>query len=451
MPINSLHPTFQNHLQDIALCSDFYSGEAAVKRAGTAYLPRLSGHRTDEEYLAYMGRAVYYNLLKRTVIGLIGTITRKDPEIKVPTGLPGIDDAAGKRGETLYELSTEILQNTLVGGRCGILVDRPQKAGDPYLALYPCQDVINWAVADDGAYTMVVLREYELVEATDDRFSRVLMETFRELYIEDGVYGQRVHRFRENGWVVEEMAPLRRDQRFEEIPFLIVTPSGVTDDMEPPPVTDLARVAVGHYRNSADIEHGRHLTALPTPYTTGANLSPGDAFLIGSGSAWNLPEKATAGMIEFSGAGLASLAVAMEEKESKMAMLGARMLEGRRPDAGVEAAETVRMRQSGESSTLVRIAMAAGAGLTKALQWWADWDGKSGEVMVAMNTDLSPEGLTSEEITALSSAYLQGSLSVESYTHQLHKGEMLPDGDTPEIEAARLKSIRTSIENIDEQ
>ena len=97
---------------------------------------------------------------------------------------------------------------------------------------------------------------------------------------------------------------------------------------------------------------------------------------IGSGVAWvSQRSDAKAGYLEFTGAGLASLERALEQKEKQMAILGAKLLEGQRP--GVIAAETARINNQGEISTLARIASSIEQALTIALNFWVSMKGSS--------------------------------------------------------------------------
>jgi hypothetical protein len=74
-----------------------------------------------------------------------------------------------------------------------------------------------------------------------------------------------------------------------------------------------------------------------------------------------------------------------------MAAIGARMLAPEKN--GVEAAETLFMRHSGENSILSAIAIAVGNGLTEALNMFAAWAEEAGEVSFAINRDFMPIAL----------------------------------------------------------
>ena len=189
------------------------------------------------------------------------------------------------------------------------------------------------------------------------------------------------------------------------------------------------------YRTSADLEHGRHFTALPTPYVTGID---GDSELkIGSGSAWILPDSSSkAGYLEFTGQGLQALEKAVDEKRNIMAGLGASLLQTQK--SGVESAEAVRLRQNSEASVLVGAVLSVQEGIAKALSIMAEWEGVSGDIEVSLNTDFSDSKISAENLTALMGAWQSGAISHETFLHNMKKGEVIPDDVSVEDEKGRI-------------
>lgn len=114
------------------------------------------------------------------------------------------------------------------------------------------------------------------------------------------------------------------------------------------------------------------------------------------------------------------------------------MLEGGKNTGGVEAAETVARRQSGEESVLASMAATASQGLTKALQWMAMWIGDTSPVSYSLNRDFLPQSMTAQELTALVAAWQSGAISQETLFNNLKAGEIVADSDTFEEEQARI-------------
>src|SRR5690606_21487091 len=131
---------------------------------------------------------------------------------------------------------------------------------------------------------------HRMVESADDPYLLDPSAVIRELFLDDaGRYVQQVWRFddEQKAWVKDgsPIFPVRRSVRLDFIPFVFVNASGISAAVSKPPLVDLADVNLSHYRTSADLEHGRHLTALPTPWITGWDGSGGE-FRIGSSTAW---------------------------------------------------------------------------------------------------------------------------------------------------------------------
>ena len=197
----------------------------------------------------------------------------------------------------------------------------------------------------------------------------------------------------------------------------------------------LVDVSLSMYMTSADLEHGRHFTALPTPYVTG--IEADSDLKIGSGSAWILPDPSSrAGYLEFSGQGLQALEKAIEEKRSIMASLGAQLLQIQR--AGVESAESIRLRQNSEASVLVGAVLSVQEGIAKALSVLAEWEGVSGDIVVELNTDFVDTKIEAGDLQALMHAWQSGAISHETFLHNMQKGEILADDVTIEDEKDRI-------------
>jgi hypothetical protein len=132
--------------------------------------------------------------------------------------------------------------------------------------------------------------------------------------------------------------------------------------------------------------------------------------------------------LEFSGAGLAHLEWAIEKVERRMALLGARMLEGTSVPATSSAAAAG---VGGELCGLGSVVASLNESLTRVLrlaQWWVE----GGELdahsaIFTMNTDLGARAMSGDEITAVVAAWRAGAISRESMLEKLKRGEVLPD------------------------
>jgi len=468
--IDAKHPSYDAFLGQWVKQRDAVAGEDAVKAAGARYLPMLSGQESDE-YEAYKMRAMFYGASDRTVRGLAGAVMRKPPTIEF-----GDEDklkTIGINGESIELIARQVLEEVLGVGRIGVLVDAAVDDGggdglEPYVVQYIAENCINWQTLKiDGRMqlTQVVLRE-EVEELGDDGYAVTTREQFRVLRLghpeqaegsdvevedvagDDDVYYVELWIRRESDGDKSQVDEfelqsvtiplLNGGNPLTYIPFVFINTSTTTADVEKGPILDLVNVNMSHYRTSADLEHGRHFTALPTAWVAGFDTKT--SMMIGSSVAWVAEDpNAKAGFLEFSGAGLSSLSDALKEKENLMAVLGARLLEEQ--PKGVEAAETVKLRHAGEQSVLASIAQSVSEGLTTVLQWVIRWGTAAEEATATLelNKDYNVAGIDPSFLTALMGAVQGGMMSWSTWFYNLKKGEIYPDSLTEEDEIALIE------------
>ncbi|HLP76783.1 MAG TPA: DUF4055 domain-containing protein, partial [Candidatus Paceibacterota bacterium] len=239
--------------------------------------------------------------------------------------------------------------------------------------------------------------------------------------------------------LVETRTPLRLGKPLTLIPFVFHGPRHSLPDVDKLPLADIIAINLDHYRLDADYKHGLHFTALPTAWVSGfektANLR------IGSSAAWTTETiGATAGFLEFTGQGLTTFERAMDRDERLMAILGSRMLEGQKRVG--ETAEAIDLRQNGETSVLMTLAMSVSDSVSQVLRWIYWWNSTEASpetiseelVLLQLNTDFSSRGMESNELTAVVAAWQAGAISQETMFDLFRRGEVLPVGRTDEEE-----------------
>jgi len=369
MPITDKHTEYEDYQAQWRRVRDCIAGEDAVKGSTTMHLPKPENMLPDQ-YEAYITRAMFYGATGRTLAGLSGAVFRKRPFVQVPDRLREALYNITLTGVPFDTFSQRAVEETLAMGRYGVLVDRPpEEEGRAYLRGYPAESITNWrTVATNGSEKLeqIILSE-KAFRVNDDGFGTESYERYRVLELdEEGYYRVRVFvegRDIDTYNLVEEYTPTKRGERLDYIPFQFFGPTDLSPSVEKSPLIDLANVNISHYRTSADLEQGNYLTSQPTPYITGMRADQMGDFPIGSGAMWLLPEGAQAGMLEYKGAGLSYLENSLSRKQGMMAQLGARLLEDQK--RAVEAADTVRLRSSGESSVLANLANSCSMGLER--------------------------------------------------------------------------------------
>lgn len=471
MPVDSPHPEYEEHGRKWTRVRDVKSGSDAVKMAGDRYLPRLGG-QSGSEYDAYKYRSMFLPVVARTIRTLVGLSTFKRPTLTGPEQLSEIEESIGTEGQPLDRLAASIMEEQVSVGRVGALVDidEDDPTSPPAVSLYHAEDIINWdtqMLQGREVATTIVLREERLVRQDADPYKRTYEYIYRELGfgvppsrtspvadyalresdLEGGVYYQviwsrpRDDKGQPSGeWSRESVVVPRGagGQPLNEIPFVCFNAAHLGLRTGEVPMDDLATINLSHYLNSADLEHGRHFTALPTAWLAGFEFE-GDVH-IGSTRAWVTENAgANAGYLEFTGAGLNHLANGMEQKERLMAVVGVRFLET--GYGGPEKPETLRLRQQGDRANLVSMMDVTEDGINRLLQYCLRFmtplsPGRS--IKFSMARDFTETRLDPNLLAQYINAVQNGLLSWESFVHVLSTTGTLPDGVDADEEARRL-------------
>lgn len=448
MPVDSEHSEYEKFKAQWEKCRDTIEGSYAVKERRQDYLPLLDD-QTVSEYDAYLLRALFYGASGRTVQGLLGAIFRKDPIVKIKEEYLEFLKTITAQGLSIADLSRKILEEILTSGRVGLLVDVDETITDktePYISYYLAENIINWKtqrMSGKNELSLIVLKEVSKVSG-EDFFEEEEEVRYRVLELRKVkgkvVYMQTLYKKQKTSRgttfvILKKTVPTKNGKQLDRIPFVIINTTNLLTTVNKPPLLDLVEVNLSHYRTSADLEHGAHYTALPTAYLAGFTVDGTQDYRIGSRTAWVSDDPAAkAGFLEFTGQGLDSLRNLKSDKEKLMAVLGARLLEESKRAA--EAAETLRLRHSGESGSLSTIANTAEEGITKALQlvaWWMSIASYE-KVAIELNKDFISDKLDADYITTLMNTWQSGGISQDTFLYNLKAGEILPPDTSIEDE-----------------
>jgi len=464
MPVNEGRPDYVAKLAAWRRGRDCYEGSDAVKARGEVYLPKLGWHRADtlngqKAYDDYKLRALFYNAVARTVDGLAGGVFQK------PLKVDGVDERTKGdledvtlTGTTLEAFALEAMKDVLKTGRYFVLVDMSERQQRPYWIAYQAEAVVNWRTAimgGDEILTMVVLSEKVEEADPEDPFTPKMIDQFRVLQLKPAaegsfVYTQTVWRevavgegkkewreYSEQPGKDPVMVPSRRGTALPFIPGTFIGPTGTSSAIEKPPLDDLVEVNLSHYRGSADLKHGLHWAALPTPYVSGRSGDANAPLTVGSMKAWELTENGKAGYLEVEGPGFDAMRTDQQDMQKMMATLGARLLEDQ--PTTQETLGAVGMRHAGEHASLRTIAGAVEQAMTFALQVHAWWHGtvpmpKDTKARVELNKEFFQIKASPEVVKQALLNHQAGRISYSSFVHTLQTGEWLPPGATPESE-----------------
>jgi len=489
--MNIYHSAYKAMLPLWQKVRDVLAGEEVVKSRTTDYLPKLASQSDSgdpyarESYANYLLRANFFGAAGRTEKGLTGAVLHKAPTME---GVPeseqqAIEDALGVNYESAETLTAAQVADLATVGRYFLLVDKGADAeAKPYVVKFRTEDLVFWATTEimgRETLTTAIIRQSYSVPDDEDPIGVRTKDSEQWLVLRlgrppahyaqiDGAegfngapsepfYWKEVWRERDEGKgkgktmgtaPTEIRVPTKNGGRFwAEIPGDIVTAGdGISAAVEIPPMLSLANCILSIYRSSADLEWGTHMVAIPQPYITGYQPEEGERLVMGCGYAWALPsEGAGVGFLEFSGSGLGRIAESIRDKKQEAAIMGARMLEDQ-PNAA-EAMGTVRLRQSGDRSILATIAHNVSEAMTRAIQRYLSWQLPSFEsiesqraIRYSLSADFDSSRMEPAELASMTQALQEGTISWETFAHNLRRGELLPDGVTDEEELLRIRN-----------
>ena len=433
MPINTEHPAYKKYLDKWVRIRDTFEGSDAVKGKGEKYLPKLQG-QNKEQFDAYKMRALFFDGIEKTVSGLVGAVMRIEPIIEAPPKLKDLFHDITNTGVSLNNLISVMLQEQILMNRQGLLIDYDEQ---PYIVDYVTEQITNWF--DDK----IILKEaYKVSEK--DIYDVEYKTQYRELSLIEGQYIVNIWRKNEKDeWIQgDDIIAQNKDKSLDFIPFVSVSTDGFNLEPSKSSILSLADVSLSLYRTSADLEHGRNFVALPTPYVTEFEAKGQTDIKIGPSQIWLLPKASKVGFLEFTGQGLKALEIGITEKITMMASLSSQLTQSQK--AGVEAADTVRLRQNAEASTLMSAVKMVEGAITQALTIMNEWQGGTGDISVKLNTDFVDTRISPQELTAWTGTWLSGAISHDTLLFNLKRGEGLPPGIDIQTEKDKI-----SIENVD--
>lgn len=432
------HPLYIQFQEDWELCRDAEKGKRAVAAQTTKYLPATQQMREDgypragtkgfQDYEAYQLRAPFHNYMKKAVKTNMGRLNHKKGKYKLPKRMEDLLKVATRHGESLEQLHRNVQMQMLITGRLGLLADFPDKqtTSEPtkYISLYPGIRLVNW---DEGeryqvsrdSLNMVVLDETDYVRNSDFTWEKI--HQFRVLILGDALknedsnagatYKQGLF-MRDAGFDTETLKePNYRGNKFKRIPFTFINSRDMTPTPEEPPLLEQAHLDMTIYRTEADY---RQTLWLQSQYTLviigeggGGTLSPDDDGSVekpirtGAGAVLRIANPGgDAKYIGIDGVGLPEQREALEN-DKRMGEIRAGQLTDSRSNAK-ESGDAMQKRLSGETATLMDIALTSAAALQQALRDIAEVMGiDPEEVEIEPNVEFTDSKLTPKDLVDL--------------------------------------------------
>lgn len=445
---------------------DCISGSVAVKGALRKYLPQPNAHDKSPANLArynnYVLRAVFYNVTRRTVAGLMGQIFMRDPVVEVPEAIkPIVDDTSGE-GVGLVQLAKKCANWVLPFGRAGLFIDYPITNGAstqadiedagirPTITGIAPWNIINWRTRKRGALSilsMVVIEEEYTV--SDDGFETKCAKQWRVLSNLGDIYTVVIWRklTDANFYVFKTATPLDANgQPFPDIPFCFIGAETNDSEVDNPPLFDLADLNVAHYRNSADWEESSFLVGQPTPVITGLTEQWADKYFkggvgMGSRAALPLPVGGKAELLQADPNTMPK--DGMEAKERQMVALGAKLVEQKTVQ---RTATEAGLEEAGETSVLSTVANNISIAFVWALGWVAEYMGitETG-IKFQLNTDFDLAKMTFQERAELIKEWQAEAITFGEMRSALRRSGVATEDDTKaQAEIAKQAAVNAA-------
>lgn len=443
MSVATLHPEYTADRQsEWKLMRHAYEGESAIKRQAEIYLPKPTGWAAMSDggtamYNAYIQRARFPEITASAIRGMVGVLHGQDWQVDIPSQLGYLWERSTKDGLPLETFMRRITTELLITGRYAVLAEAPEgEGGDPYLAGYAAESLINW----DELQNFYVLQE---TINRRDGFVWSQVVQARSLELNEGRYVQRVY---EDGKLVSEIQPLARGGR--PLDFVPIAIGGAMDmDLKPdtPPLIGVARAALAHYQEYADYRLALFMAYQDTLVIHNAEKVPkavGAGMVISLNSA-EIGKDTRAEYVSPSGTSIEAHERAMDREYQAATRSGAAMFDN--TPRGQESGEARRLRFSAETATIQSIAGSSAAIAEKALRHAARIAGIEAvdAIVVKPPQNLLEGQLDSQLMAALETALGNGSISYDTYYENLQRGRIASTERTAEDEQALIDARDT--------
>lgn len=416
--IDSKHPQYTAlRMAEWALLRAAADGESAIKAAGTKYLPMPSGFASlpdqgKSAFAGYMERASFPEILAPSISALIGIAHGKEIQIEIPDALEYLWEDADGDGMPLEKLHRKITRELLLIGRYGLLADAPEGGGEPYLAGYVGESVINWDA------------EFFVLDESGPRrkgFDWEQIVRYRVLAMDGGSYVQQVYEGKTGDAVAAAVPATIGGKTMAEVPFAVASAVDVRPDIRTAPLIGVARAAKAIYQLDADQRWQLYMSGQET--LVGINCDP--PATVGAGV--SIGVKGVEGMpvdvkyVSPSCSGIEAHAAKIEDKRTEAVQAGARLLE--QSESVQESGSARSLRFASETATLLTVLQSSCALLERGLRYVAMMKGLPVEgIVVKPPSSLLDTTMTPSEAEALVRIWQQGAISYETLHDNLLRG-----------------------------
>lgn len=427
-------------------------GTAAMRRAGTRYLPQWP----SEDASSYEFRrwtATLFPAYRRTVDVLVGKpfskpmTTNDDTPDRIKAWLDDVD----QEGRNLDAFAADLCADALAYGMCGILVDAPPGDGlrtiadesaagvRPYFVHVRHDEILGWRVGRTrGALSLSQLRLMESIDEPDGAFGTKRTPQIRVL--EPGrwaTYRKVRNAGGSESWVLHQEGTTSIDV----IPFAPVYGHRKGFMHGVPPMLDLAYLNAEHWQSKSDQQNILHVARVPILF--GKDMATDD-LTVGAGTMVKASSPdADLKYVEHSGASIEAGRQSLLDLEDQMRQVGAELLVIK-PGNTTE----VQTRQDNEPAmcSLQRITQSLEDAIDLALYFMARFAGEPTGGSVSIYSDFGVATLAEASSQLLASMQADGALSHATLLSELQRRGVLSADVDINDEVAAASAERESMQ-----
>lgn len=464
MSIDFKHEAYKNNINKWQLTEGVCEGEDVADHL-VQLNPTDKGAENVQRNSDYRERAVFYPIAGRTVSGLTDLMFSKKPKLEVPAQLEYMRTNCDGTGVSIFQQSQDVSNSVVKIARSSLLVtypkvDRELSKADmdtgnyfPTIKDIDASQVINWDFTSIGSVvklSLVVIEE-EVTEVVD--YERTKIKQIRELKLTDNVFSYQL--WRENDkyeWVMFEDEVFPKDGRGESWDEILFQPLGAlanTMKIDRTEMYDLAKMNIGHYRNSADYEDNIYFIGQSQAYMTGmtqthVDLMKKNKMYMGGRTLIGVPSGEKFG---FEGAKPNTMVrQAMIDKIEGMIGIGARFIQ---PSGKVKTATESSSDTAISTSMLAMIAGNVSDGYIQALKWCARYlNIDDAGIEYKINDVFVQPNATAQEIAAMVSGFISGGMTIGAYFNWLKR--MGIEDDEKSLEEFSQEVGGVEMPNLDE-
>lgn len=478
--LSTKNPYYIQRELDWVMMRDAYGGERYIKEKGQEYLPATASHIQDgmefgqvgwNSYLAYRTRAVYHELVKPSLMAMLGVMHREPPTIELPAKLEPLREYATFNGEGLNWLLQKINEQQMLMGRYGLLLDVATGASAtamPYIVGYNAESIVNWdssKVGDDKgprATNLVILNESDFERRSG--LAWIQMMRYRVLAMAgevrdiwdtnapDDAYIACEVRHTQDATSGDFVEPTLAGRTLSKIPFVFVGPRDLAPEPDIPVLMPMARIALAIYRTEADYRQALFMQGQDTLVVIGQQAdATNGATKLGAFGSIDLPIGGDAKYIGTQSDGISDLESSIQNDLKRAAQLGAQLLTERGNEA--ESGDALSIRVASRTATLTTVATSGALALQNILRHAAEWVGADpSQVKVTPNLDFAESHVQAQDLVYLMTGKRMGApLSTKSIHGWMERSgftDMNYEEEQTELEGEPVPTLATGARGV---